>query len=109
MFRVPEEHVVHIAEAMVRPDLKTIGVVRRAPALDEIASEVAWHRIVRSRRILLEKLLHRSKDQALRNLIAGRTDRLILTPLRVHRQWSARCVAAERISDKSVARSSRRK
>src|SRR5689334_20086301 len=92
---------------MVYANLKAISVVCRGAPLNKVVREVTGRRVIRRRCKLLEKLLHRRGNKCLRDLVARHAG-LRLQLLRVHRQRIPRCVAAERIADKSAARRARR-
>src|SRR6266852_3642857 len=83
LFGIAEENVVAVTETVINPHLKTVGVVRRGPVLDEIAGGVPCK--IRSRRIRLQELLHRAKNQALGDFVAGGPLRLVLLLLGVGR------------------------
>src|SRR5262249_27758301 len=98
LFGIAEEKIVSVSEAVIYSHLITVRVVDCGPGLDEVVRLVPRNKRIGRRRIRLEELLHRRKDQRLRNLVAGRADGLILLLLRVHRQRIARRVTPERIT-----------
>ena len=67
VFGVAEEDVVVVVESMIDPDLETVRIVYRWTTLCEVIP-VTRKRDIRRRRIRSEKLLHRRKNQSLRDL-----------------------------------------
>ena len=68
MFCVAEKYIVLVAEPVIDPDLETVRIVCRRPVLREVIRDVARKRQIGLRRVRSEKLLHRRKNQCLRDL-----------------------------------------
>src|SRR5262249_11647423 len=93
-----KEDVVAITKTVIDSELPTIGLVGGRATLGEIVLRVSAE--VRPACVRLEELLHRRKNQRLRNLETYRADRLILLLGRIYRQRITSRVTAKLIAEK---------